>query len=83
MIIAEMQDFLLPIESKFEGSKGNERRTVKAFFPNKAVPVLWPRAPSKILQSSLHFEKLVLVNHFPRETAFCMKTFSAWNHFPP
>lgn len=40
MIIAEIADFLLPIESKFEGGKGNERRTVKAFFPNKAVPVL-------------------------------------------
>ena len=68
---------LWPIESKFEGSKGNERRTGEAFFPNKAVPVLWPRAPSKILQSSFHLEKLVLVNHFPRETAFRMKTFSA------
>ena len=40
LIIAEIADFLLLIESKFEGSKGNERRTVKAFFPNKASPVL-------------------------------------------
>jgi len=55
MIIAEIADFLSPIESKFEGGKGNERRTVKAFFPTKLFrfcgfkPLLWPRAPSKIL----------------------------------
>ena len=35
LIIAEIADFLLPIESKFEGSKGNERRTGEAFFPTK------------------------------------------------
>ena len=40
MTIAEIADLLVPIESKFEGGKGNERRTGKAFFPNKAVPVL-------------------------------------------
>ena len=75
MTIAEIADLLVPIESKFEGGKGNERRTGEAFFPNKAVPVLWPRAPSKILQSSFHLEKLVLVNHFPHETAFRHKPY--------
>ena len=58
MTIAEIADLLVPIDSKFEGSKGNERRTVKAFFPTKLFrfcgfkPLLWPRAPSKILQNS-------------------------------
>ena len=40
MTIAEIADLLVPIESKSEGGKGNERRTDEAFFPNKAVPVL-------------------------------------------
>ena len=31
MTIAEIADLLVPIESKFEGGKGNERRTGKRF----------------------------------------------------
>jgi len=61
MTIAEIADLLVPIESKFEGGKGNERRTGKALFFKKSGSGFVTAGPKR---------------NFAKLTSFCKTRFS-------